>query len=264
MIVEFEMWSPFHYFMIFFPFVLSLLLYSLVKDKSDKVKRNVGIILSIIMIAILITRNVYIWSVKGALNPEVFPFQVCHFANFMFLIVIFSKNKVWGAIAWCLNFPAGIVSVIFADGLVNNYATMINIQAIAYIAGHMLIVTTGLYMLLAGMININWKSMKKMFLYVGIGYALSVPINSWFNKLFAHTNTASNYFYSFKPESGTPLEAMFNLGKEYTILNVTFNPVYLALLAIVALVLLMAMYGIYLVLSRLTNNRSVHYSNRFL
>src|SRR5690554_6860387 len=247
MIVKFKMWSLFHYFMITFPFILAFLLYFLAKDKSEKDKRNVGIALSIIMIAILIMRNVYIWIKMGSLNPEVFPFQVCHFANFIFLLTALSKNRVWGTIAWCLNFPAGLVSVIFADGLENNYATMINTQAIAYIAGHMLIVTAGLYMLLTGLIEINWKSMRKMFLVVGSGYFLSVLINSWFNhQLFAHTNMTANYFYTYKPEVGTPLEMMFNLGKTYTAYGIRFNPVYLGLLALVGLIVFLAMYGIYL------------------
>lgn len=247
MIVEFKMWSPFHYFMIIFPFLLALFLYYGVRNRSEKAQRRVSLILSIVMILILIVRNTFIWSARGFFNPEVIPFQVCHFANFIFLIASLSKNKVWGTIAWCLNFPAGLVSVIFADGLENNYATMINTQAIAYIAGHMLIVTAGLYMLLTGLIEINWKSMRKMFLVVGSGYFLSVLINSWFNhQLFAHTNMTANYFYTYKPEAGTPLEMMFNLGKTYTAYGIRFNPVYLGLLALVGLIVFLAMYGIYL------------------
>lgn len=245
MIVQFKMWSLFHYFMMVFPFILAVILYYSAKDKPQKTKKAIGLVLSLILIAILVTRNIYIWTNKGTLNPEVIPFQVCHFANFIFLIAVLSKNKVWGAIAWCLNFPAGLVSVIFADGLADNYATMINIQAIAYIAGHMLIVTTGIYMLLIGTIQISWKSMKQMFGLVGGGYLLSVLINYWFNKVFAHTQIPANYFYTFKPEAGTPLEAMFNLGENYTFLGITFNPIYLLLLGISGGIILMAMYGIY-------------------
>lgn len=244
MVIEFEMWSPFHYLMMIFPFVLAIFLYYLLRDKSMQAKKNTGLILSIISILILVTRNIYICIVHGALNPEVFPFQVCHFASFVFLLAVLSKSNVWGTIAWCLNFPAGLVSVIFADGL-ERYPTMVNIQAMAYIAGHMLIVTIGLYFLLAGIIKINWQALKKAYLYVGIGYIASVLINSWFNILFAHTGKDSNYFYSFKPEAGTPLEDMFVLGSNYTVWNITFNPVYLLLLGIVGAVVLTAMYGIY-------------------
>lgn len=250
MIVEFSMWTPFHYFMMIFPFVLTFILYFFTRNKGEKAQFSVGLILSIVLVLILIVRNVYIWHQQGVINPEVFPFQVCHFANLIYLVAILAKDPAWGTIGWCLNFPAGLVSVIFADGL-ENYPTMINTQAIAYIAGHMLIVTTGLYMLLAGTIKINWQSMKKMFLFVGSGYLLSVPVNSWFNKLFAFSNKTANYFYTFKPEGGTPLEAMYNLGESYTVFGITLNPVYLLLLAGVGLAVLLAMYGLYLVKAQL-------------
>lgn len=245
MTVKFKMWSPFHYFMIIFPFVLALILYFFTKDKAEKTHRRVTVVLSIVMIAVLIMRNTYIWVNKGGPNPEVFPFQICHFGNFMFLIALLARDKVWGTIAWCLNFPAGLVSVIFADGLEANYATLINPQAIAYIAGHMLIVTTGLYMLLTGLIRIDRRSLLKMYGLAGLGYVLSVLVNNWFNKHFAHTGVDANYFYSYKPEAGTPLETMFNMGTSYTIAGITFNPVYLLLVAAVAAVLFMVMYGFY-------------------
>lgn len=246
MIVQFKMWSVFHYFIIVFPFLLAILLYLWVRDKPERMRRKVGLILAIIMILILIIRNAYIWAVHETLNAEVIPFQVCHFANFIFLLAAITRNKVWGTMAWCLNLPAGLVSVVFADGLANNYATIINIQAMAYIVGHMLIVTAGLYMLLAEIIRINWQSMKKMFLLVSCGYFLSVVINNWFNKIFAHTSQTANYFYTFKPEAGTPLEAMFDLGQSYTLLGITFNPIYLLLLGIVGAIVFMAMYAIYM------------------
>ena len=150
MIVEFKMWSIFHYFMIIFPFLLAVILYLGVRNKSEQVRRKVGLVLAIIMILILIVRNSYIWIEHGTFNSEVIPFQVCHFGNFIFLITALSRSTVWSTMAWCLNFPAGLVSVVFADGLVNNYTTMINTQAITYITGHMLLVTAGFYMLLAG------------------------------------------------------------------------------------------------------------------
>lgn len=242
--LTFKMWTPFHYFMMIFPFILAIVLWWMVKNKPQENKYRVGLIMTIFMVAILILRNSAIWYRVGTLNPEVFPFQVCHFANIILLLAVLSKNRVWGTIGWCLNFPAGLVSVIFADGL-EGYSTIISIQAFAYIAGHMLIVTAGLYLLLTGFIKIDWQSMKKMYLYVGIGYILSVPVNSLFNTIFAKTEIASNYFYSFKPEAGTPLEDMFALGSNYTALGITFNPIYLALLAVVGFIFLTAMAGLY-------------------
>lgn len=241
--LAFKMWSPFHYFMMIFPFVLTALLYIFVRNQRNIVKRRVGITLAIIMLITLVVRNVYFFLEHG-MNPEVVPFQVCHFANIILLLAIVAKNKVWGTIGWCLNFPAGLVSVVFADGLVK-HETLLHVHPIAYIVGHMLIVTLSLYLLLVGIIQINGKSLRQMYLFVAIGYLLSVPVNSWFTKLFARSELDSNYFYTFKPEAGTPLEDMFNLGESYTLVGVTFNPIYLLVLAAVGAVLLYVMYGLY-------------------
>lgn len=240
------MWTPLHYAMMVFPFVLAGVLHYFVRNKPFNTKRNMGLALSVLMIIILIVRNAYIWIDKGALNPEVFPFQVCHFASFVFLLAVLSKDQLWGTMGWCLNFPAGLVSVVFADGL-ENYSTLVHTQAIAYVLGHMLIVTTGLYLLTTGFIRISWQSLKRMYFWAGAGYFLSVFVNNLFNNLFAHTGVDSNYFYSFKPEAGTPLEAMFDMGASYTVAGITFNPVYLLLLAVVGTVVLGTMYGFFLV-----------------
>jgi hypothetical protein len=241
---SFEMWSPLHYFMIIFPFIIAILLAVIMQKQEYHHKRFVAVILSVIMIIILIARSISMIVKHDGLNPEAIPFQVCHFANFMILVASLSKNKTIHAIVWCLNFPAGLVSVIFANGL-ENYDNILTIQGIAYIAGHMLIVLVGLYLLLVGIIKINHKAMLKMFGVIGIAYTLSVFVNNWFNHLFKQTDVTSNYFYTFKPEEGTPLETFFEMGRTWEIGPITFNPVYLLLLGVVALVLFYTMYGLY-------------------
>ncbi|HEY8365141.1 MAG TPA: hypothetical protein VIK84_06175 [Haloplasmataceae bacterium] len=237
----FTMWSTLHYFMMFSPFIIALILYILFRHKSDKTKQIVAIILSVLMVIILLMRSIYMIYTRRALNPEAIPFQVCHMANFMMLFASLKKAKVIGAIAWCLNFPSALVSLIFADSL-TNYQNILNIQGIAYIAGHILIVAGGLYMLLVRIIEIDKKALKQMYIIVGIMFILSVFINSWFNHIFAFTNTDANYFYSFKPEGGTPLEMFYKLGKTYEVLGITFNPIYLLLLAIFGLVIMYVFY----------------------
>src|SRR5690554_1198549 len=140
--MTFDMWSNLHYFMIFFPFILVLILFYIFRNKSEKTKQLVAIILSIFMVLILIARSIYMIIDREALNPEAIPFQICHMANFMMLLASFKKRKVIGAIAWCLNFPAAFVSLVFADSL-TNYSNILNIQGLAYISGHMLIVVGG-------------------------------------------------------------------------------------------------------------------------
>lgn len=253
MINKFEMWSLFHYLMIIFPFVLAIGLYYLFRNKSKHTQQLVSVILSTVMVTVFIMRAIHVTNKYGGINPEVFPFQICHFANFIFLFAALSKRKIWGSIGWVLNFPAGLVSVIFADGLVN-YPTLIEVQAFAYVVGHMLIVTTGLYMLLIRQIEINHQTLKQTIGFVGVMFVSSVIINNVFNVWFKEVGVASNYFYSLTPEKGTPLEWMFNFGKNVTVLNMTFNPIYLILLAIVGLVVMLFMYGLYQLRSILYTN----------
>ena len=239
MSAQFEMWSYFHYFMIIFPFVLAIILYFFSKEKEFSVQRKIALVLGIILVIILFIRQVYIFNTEGGLNPEVFPFQVCHFANFLMLIVAINKNyRVIGAIAWCLNFPAGLLSVIFADGL-ENYSNLFNPQALAYISGHMLIVTAGLYLLMIKMIKINKRTLFKMYKVVGLLYLLSVLVNNWFVDIF---NEKANYFYTYTPEKGTPLEPLFNLGSNINFLGITFNPIYLMSLAAIGVIFMYIMY----------------------
>ncbi|MFW6009389.1 MAG: hypothetical protein ACOCP8_09020, partial [archaeon] len=236
---KFEMWSYFHYFMMIFPFVLAIILYGLTRNKEFYLQRNIALLMGIILVIILLIRQVYIFNTEGGFNPEVFPFQVCHFANFILLVVAINyKYRVIGAMAWCLNFPAGLSSVIFADGL-ENYANLLNPQALAYITGHMLIVAMGLYLLLIKMIKIKLKTLFKMYKVVGLLYILSVLVNNWFIDIF---NDKSNYFYTYTPEKGTPLEILFNLGSNINVLGITFNPIYLIALAAVGAIFMFIMY----------------------
>jgi Integral membrane protein (intg_mem_TP0381) len=241
---SFQMWNNTHYFMMVFPFIGAIFLALLLRKQSDKKKRMVGVVLSILMIIILGARSIFMIVKHEGLNPEAIPFQVCHFANFMILAASLSKNKTVHAIVWCLNFPAGLVSVIFANGL-ENYDNILNIQGIAYIAGHMLIVLVGLYLLLVGIIEINHRAMLKMFGVIGIAFGLSVLVNNWFNHLFKQTGVMSNYFYTFKPEEGTPLENIFEMGSVWELGPISFNPVYLLLLGIVAIGLFYLMFVFY-------------------
>lgn len=240
----FDMWSIFHYFMMVFPFVLTVLLYYLYKNKDEKKQKNVALILSILMVLILIARSIFMIDRKGGLNPEAIPFQVCHFANFMMLLASFKKWKTVGAIAWCLNFPAALVSLIFANSL-THYDNILNIQGLAYISGHMLIVAGGLYMLLIGIIQIDKHAFKNMYKTIGIMYLISIVINNWFNHIFAKTDTDANYFYSFKPEEGTPLQTFFDLGKTYHVIGMSVNPIYLLSVALLGSVIVFIFYLIY-------------------
>ncbi|MDZ7835290.1 MAG: YwaF family protein [Alkalibacterium sp.] len=236
--MQFELWSAFHYFMMIFPFVLALGLYKITQDKSFAVKRKVAIAMGMTLVGILATRQIYIFSNDG-LGPEVFPFHVSHFANILLLIVAINPNlRVINAIAWCLNVPAGLAAVIFASGL-ETYSNVLSIRGLAYVSGHMLIVATGLYLLLTGMIRIDRKALLKAYEIMVPLYLLSVIVNNWFTDIF---NERSNYFFTYSPGAAAPLKYLYNLGSDITVSGITFNPVYLLSLAIIGAVIMFLMY----------------------
>ena len=236
--MQFEMWSPFHYFMIVSPFILGIGLYKMTQDKLFTLKRKVALVMGAVLVVILASRQIYIFNEYG-LGPEVFPFQVCHFGNILLLIVALNKNyRIIGTIAWCLNFPAGLASVIFADGL-ENYSNALDIQGLAYIAGHTLIVAAGLYLLLTEMIRVDRKTLLKSYIILVPVYLLSVMVNNWFVGIFGES---SNYFYTCAPEAGTPLEDFYDFGSTINVAGLTFNPVYLIILAIVGALVMYVMY----------------------
>ena len=51
--MQFQVWTPFHYAMIVFPFVLAGVLHYIFRDKPSNSKRNMALALSVLMIIIL-------------------------------------------------------------------------------------------------------------------------------------------------------------------------------------------------------------------
>lgn len=235
---QFEMWSTFHYFIIIFPFVLAVILYIVTRDKTFAVKRRIAIAMGMTLVGILATRQIYIFSTDG-LGPEVFPFHISHFANILLLIVAINPNlRVINAIAWCLTVPAGLAAVIFADAL-ETYSNVLSIRGLAYVSGHMLIVATGLYLMLTGMIRIDRRALLKAYGIVVPLYVLSVIINNWFTDIF---NEQANYLFTYEPESAAPLVYLYSLGSDITVSGMTFNPVYILSLAIIGAGIMFLMY----------------------
>ena len=72
--MQFEMWSAFHFFMMIFPFVFGVVLYKITRDKEFTVKRKVALVMGIMLIFILASRQIYIFNNDGGLSPEIFPF----------------------------------------------------------------------------------------------------------------------------------------------------------------------------------------------
>lgn len=210
--MTFTMWSLGHFVFILSPFITLVLLQYFTKDKSQEEKRKIGIILSVIMIILLLSRNIEIF-IRADLrfNHELLPLQVCHFANFILLYAFWKKSNVAFSFAFTLNLVAAMISIVFANGL-ENYDTIITARGIAYIFGHILIVSTTLWAFCNDFVFIKLKTYLRTVLAVEIMLVAALFVN---NFIYLVSGKYSNYFYITKPEMGTPLETIYNLGQEY-------------------------------------------------
>ncbi len=231
--MTFQMWSVFHIIFIASPFILAAVLYFLTKNKKEETNIKIGIIMSIVCIIILILRNIEIYTVRQKINPELIPFQICHFANFILLLAFLKRSNTLFVMAFAFNLPAAIMSIVFANSL-ENYATILNFRGFAYIVGHMLIVSLTIWAFLLGFVKITKKEVLQSSYIIMALFLISIPINNLFNYLMP--DYSSNYFYTLVPEGGTPLELFYNLGKEITILKISFNPIYIVLTMAIGLV----------------------------
>jgi hypothetical protein len=114
----------------------------------------------------------------------------------------------------------------------------------AYIWGHMLIVAITLWALLTNQIIITKKSFINTILIVLSLFVVSVPVNNLFNALMPVYE--ANYFYTFKPEGGTPLEMVFDWGHNVTLLGMQVNLLYVIIMGIVGVAVLFIFLLIYI------------------
>ena len=239
--MTFTMWSIGHYLYMLSPFVLLLVLVYFTKNNTIETNRTIGIILSSIAILVLVLRNIEIW-VQGdfAFNIELLPLQVCHFANFVLLIAFLTNKQIWFNFALTLNLPAAFVSILFANSL-THYSTILSLRGIAYIVGHALLVLIPLWAYIVGFIKLDFKTLFKTFKVVAILYFSSLIIN---NLLYVLSGSYANYFYSLKPESGTPLEMFFNWGNELLLFDAfKINPIYVILTGLFGAFIMVTLYS---------------------
>lgn len=238
--MKFEMYSFGHLLFLVSPFILLYILLYFTKKTSAETNTKIGIWLSIVAIVILFLRNLEIFIMKGFIfDVELLPLQICHFANFVLLIAFIKKQQIWFNFALILNLPAAFVSIIFANSL-SHYSTILTFRGFAYIFGHMILVTLPLWAYVKGFIKLDFNYLRKTFIVVLILFILSIFIN---NILYLLSGQYANYFYSLKPESGTPLELFFEWGRELILFDFfKFNFVYLILTTLLGAAVMSLMY----------------------
>ena len=244
----FVMWSWFHWLFMLSPAAYTVAAHFAFRKSSLKTKRIAGIIMSAVAVALLFARNIEILVNNGwHIEPEVIPLQICHFANFVLLFAFIYNNKTLFALAFCLNLPAAAMSIVFADSLVNY--TSWSIRGVVYIIGHMMIVGITLWAFVSDMIKLDRKTFLRLLILMLMMYLVSVPVNNILNNLMP--GYTANYFYTVKPENGTPLEMFYNLGSPVEFWGMTVHPVYMLLTALLGFAVVSAFYGIYILVYRL-------------
>lgn len=229
----FHMWSFLHYFMMIGPFVFAFILWKVFKNKEYDTKRKVGLILSWAAVITLIIRNIDVFQVSGfKITEELFPLQVCHFANFVLLYAFYKKSDSAFGFAFLFNLPLAYLSLVFADGL-ENYSSILNPRGFAYIIGHMLIVITSLYAFSTGFVKLSYRKYVSIAKIIATIFILSIFVNNLFRIVF-HLN--SNYFYTEHPEYGTPLELFYNMGSKLSFGQFEINIIYMILLFFAGLI----------------------------
>lgn len=238
--MKFTMWSFWHYIFIISPFVICYVLYALTKNKDALIKRKIGVIISIIAIVILALRNIEILiNDNFRFSAELLPLQICHFANFVLLFAFFKNNQRLFTLSFCLNLPAAMMSIIYANSLTNY--SVLTFRGLAYTFGHIIIVALALWAVFVGFVKINKRTLLETLGLMGLLYVGSLIINNLL-RLFGHS---PNYFYSISFEPGTPLETFYNIGTVYNFSSFTVNPVYMLLTGILGVIVVFIFYFIY-------------------
>ena len=202
--MNFELWSFWHILYMLSPFIIFAAIYFLVRNKSDKTKDVLGIVLGSISIFILVIRNIDIF-VRNGWDLEVIPLQVCHIGSVIAGLALIFKKKWLISTAVCFNTIPAFLAMIFADSL-TNYDTLLKIRPQTYIWGHIFIIVCALYGLLIFLPKLTKKDLIHSIIFVGIMSFLAIVCNSAFRVLF---EWEPNYFYLFD-YTGTPLKFLYN------------------------------------------------------
>jgi len=176
----------------------------LVKNRSEKIKNIVGMVLGSISVAIIIIRNTDIF-IRNGWDLEVIPLQVCHIGSIVAGLALLTKKKPLIVTAFCFNLTPALLAMVFADALAN-YDTLLKIRPQTYIWGHIFIILCALYAVAVFQPDCNRRDLFKSLGLIS-GLAVSAVIcNSLFRECFAWE---PNYFYLFNYE-GTPLKFLYN------------------------------------------------------
>jgi len=221
--MKFTLWSIWHFIYMPTPILAVIILYRITKRRSYDEKRRLGVALSALCVAMYILRDIEMFIESGFIvTYEIIPFAICHFANFVLLYAFVRDSKSALSFALLFNAPCAVLAIIFASTLAG-YDNVISFKGLAFLLGHLLIVALPFWAFFAGLLRMEYATLKRTFFILLALYAASFAVNNLFGLLFG---TRSNYFYSIWAEPKTPLTWWQIKSLEFTVGDFFFNPVY--------------------------------------
>lgn len=234
--MKFNMWSFGHILYLLSPFIIFTVIYFLIRDKNEKVKYKLGLILGIISVLILVIRNIDIF-IRSGMSEEVIPLQVCHIGSVIAGLALIFKKKWLIITAFCFNLMPALLAMVFADALAN-YDTILKIRPQTYIWGHIFIIVCALFGMFVYLPKLDKKDLKHSIIFVLIMAVCGIICNSAFRAAF---NWEPNYFYIYD-YTGTPLKFLYNVVSPSTYGWFTINYVYTGTLLAVFLGLFIGLF----------------------
>ena len=202
--MTFELWSIWHFLYILSSPLIFVGLYFLVKNRSERVKVTVGIVLGAISLFILLLRNVDIFLRQGW-DLEVIPLQVCHIGNIVTGLALILRKKWLLLTSFCFNLVPAFLATVFADSLAN-YDTLLKIRPQTYVWGHILIIVCALYGVFVLLPKFEKRDLTIAISFVASLSVVAIVCNSAFRALLGWE---PNYFYLYNYK-GTPLKFLYN------------------------------------------------------
>ena len=245
--MKFELWSIWHFLYLSSPFFIFIIIYLLLRNKSEKAKNITGIILGSLSLFIIIIRNIDIF-VRSGWGVEVIPLQVCHIGSIVAGLALILKKKWLINTAFCFNMIPAFLAMVFADSLAN-YDTLWKIRPQTYVWGHILIVVCALYGLLIYKPKLNKKDLILSFSFVSVMSVVAIICNSLFRTLL---DWEPNYFYLYNYK-GTPLKFLYNIAPTSTYGWFSINWFYTITLFIVFVVVFIGLYFLAKYIIKLSN-----------
>lgn len=203
--MTFTLWSVWHYVYMLSSFAIFTGIYFSVKNRSEKVKNTVGIVLGAISIFILVLRNVDIF-IRSGWDHEVIPLQVCHIGSVIAGLALITRKKVLLVTSFCFHLIPAFLAMLFADSLAN-YSTLLAIRPQTYVWGHIFIVVCALYGVIVLLPELTKRDLMYSIAFIGAMSVVAIICNSAFRVAFQWN---PNYFYLYD-YSGTPLRFLYDV-----------------------------------------------------